>query len=528
MAPCHGGTPPPARRIPHRHWRAHGARGARLHRAHPRRWNNAQLKSAYERELNEFCDRQEKAAGDILAHLSRSQRTHVVNCHDDPAKMWATIKAVHVQQVPGMRFSAYNDLFTIVKGPEETLPTVASRVEEAIARVVELRLAQITEVTASPSGGTAQITRAYAIGNLDNELALMAMLRSLPHEEYADFVSSLMWQKDLTRADVEAAFQVEQTKRIAHCGPLLSPSGDAALRTTAQAPRQNKPGVKCGFCTGKEHDEDACYKKDRACKDAQKVVEEHRAGRDGGKKARADRAAAASPSSTIPSDGAKVTELAASASVRLAGSPDTHADAHWIQYTGATSHMSPRCSWFTKLEPLAIPIRVANDHVVYSEGMGSVVLGLADKSLRPVLLSRVLYVPALQNNLLSVLHLVANHHFCIEIEGKEMVFMQNGKRRFTATIRNNTAWLNALTPPAPKAALRGKATLSRALWHRRLCHIGMDRLEQAITCKVATGLVVESDAPAPTHCEPCIRGKHHRNLFPHRASQGVAPAERGR
>jgi hypothetical protein len=48
---------------------------------------NAQLKSAYERELNEFKDRQEMAAGDILAHLSRSQRTHAVDCHNDPAKM---------------------------------------------------------------------------------------------------------------------------------------------------------------------------------------------------------------------------------------------------------------------------------------------------------------------------------------------------------------------------------------------------------------------------------------------------------
>jgi hypothetical protein len=31
--------------------------------------------------------------------------------------------------------------------------------------------------------------------------------------------------------------------------------------------------------------------------------------------------------------------------------------------------MSPRRSWFTKLEPLAIPIRVASDHVVYSKGV---------------------------------------------------------------------------------------------------------------------------------------------------------------
>jgi hypothetical protein len=432
--------------------------------------------------------------------------------------MWETIRNVHVQQVPGMRFSAYNDLFSIVKGPEETLPAVASRVEEAIARLVELRLATVTESSASPGGGSVQSTRDYSVGDLDNELALMAMLRALPRKEYADFVSSLVRQKDLSRANVEAAFQVKQTEREAHRGPLLSPSGDAALRTAAQPPRQNKPGVKCGFCTGKGHDEDACFKKNSARKDAQKAAEERRTNRDGGKKGCANRAATPSSSSPSPPDSAKGTELAASASVCLAGSPDTHADAHWIADTGATSHMSPRRSWFTKLEPLAIPIRVAIDHVVYSEGVGSVVLEPADKSLRPVLLSRVLYVPALQNNLLSVLHLVANHRFRSETEGKEMHCMQNGERRFTAAIRDNTAWLNASTPPAPEAALRGEATLCCALWHRRLCHIGADRLEQAIKGKVATGLVVESDAPAPSHCEPCIRGKHVRDPLPQRAS----------
>jgi hypothetical protein len=282
-----------------------------------------------------------------------------------------------------MRFSVYNGLFSIVKGQEETLPAVASRVEEAIVRVVELRPAQITEVTASPSGGSTQITRAYAIGDLDNKLAFMAMLRSLPREEYADFVLSLMRQKDLTRANVKAAFQVEQTERNTHCGPLLSPFSDAALRTTAQAPRVNKPGVKCGFCTGDGHTEEDCYKKERARKDAQKVVEERHAGRNGGKKARANRAVAASPPSPALSDGAKVTELAASASVRLAGSLDTHADAHWITDMGATSHMSPCRSWFTKLEPLAIPSRGMNDHVMYSKGVGSVVMEPADKSINP-------------------------------------------------------------------------------------------------------------------------------------------------
>jgi hypothetical protein len=281
-------------------------------------------------------------------------------------------------------FSTYNDLFSIVKHLEESLPAVVSRAKEAMACVIQLRPEHIPEVSASPSRGTTQTTRAYAIGDLDNKPAAMAMLRALPHE-YGNFTSSLMRQKNLTRANIEAAFLVKQTECNPHNSPLLFPSGDAALRTTAQPPRQNKPGIRCGFCTSEGHNEDACYKKDRAHKDVQKAVKECHANRNSANPycancaAATSHAAAASPSSPAPSDSAKVTELAASASVRLGGSPNTHADTHWIVDRGATSHMSPRCSWFPKLDPLAIPIRVANNHVLYSEGVGSVVLELADK-----------------------------------------------------------------------------------------------------------------------------------------------------
>jgi hypothetical protein len=377
----------------------------------------------YQKQLSAYRKRKEKAAGNILAHLSRSQQTHIKDKGLDTKGIWDALKLVHVHQVPGMRFLVYNKLFSITQGADETLPVVASRVEDTLTCVKELRLAIVRLAT-----GTCN----YGIDDLNNELALMAMLWALPREEYTNFMSLLLRQKDLTHAHVEATFQVEQTERNAHRGLLLSLSGNATLRTVAQPPRQNKPGVKCGFCTGKGHDEDTCYKKDRARKDAQKAVEERHTSCNAAKACRANRAAAASPSLPAPSDGAKVTELATSASVCLAGSPDTHADAHWIADTGATSHMSHCRSWFTKLEPNSIPIHVANNHVVYSKGVGSVVFEPVDKSLHPVLLSRVLYVLTLQNNLLSMLHLIANHNFRIEIEGKEMVFLQNGKCCFTA------------------------------------------------------------------------------------------------
>jgi hypothetical protein len=297
---------------------------------------------AYERELNEFRDRQEKAAGDILAHQSRLQRTHVADHHHNPAPDVGHDQGRARPAGPRHAFQRVQQPLLDCQGPGANSPRRSSRVGEAIACVVKLRPATVTESSASLGGGSVQTTRNYSVGNLDNELALTAMLRALPREEYANFVSSLVRQKDLSRDNVEAAFQVEQTERNAHRGPLLSPSGDAALRTAAQPPRQNKPGVKCGFCTGEGHNGDACYKKDRARKDAQKAVEEHCANRNSGKQGRANRAATPSSLSPAPSDSTKVTELAASASVRLASSPDTHTDANWITDTGATSHMSPR------------------------------------------------------------------------------------------------------------------------------------------------------------------------------------------
>jgi hypothetical protein len=104
-------------------------------------------------------------------------------------------------------------------------------------------------------------------------------------------------------------------------------------------------------------------------------------------------------------DAAVVVERAACATLRLAGLPGTHNDTHWIADSGATSHMSTQRHWFKTLKPHIVPICVANNAIVYSKGIGSIVMEPTDDSLGLLLLTSVLYIPLLQNNLLSVLHL---------------------------------------------------------------------------------------------------------------------------
>jgi hypothetical protein len=162
---------------------------------------------------------------------------------------------------------------------------------------------------------------------------------------------------------------------------------------------------------------------------------------------------------------APIVKRTACTTLCLAGLLGTHANTHWIADSGATSHMSMQRHWFKMLKPHVVPIRVANDTIVYSKGIGSIVMEPTNNLLGLLLLSSVLYMPALQNNLLSVLHLVSNHRFRIEIKGTGMLFLRNGQPMFTATIRKNTAWLNVRTPRAPESTLQGKSILDHLLWH---------------------------------------------------------------
>jgi hypothetical protein len=98
-----------------------------------------------------------------------------------------------------------------------------------------------------------------------------------------------------------------------------------------------------------------------------------------------------------------------------------------------------------------------------------------------------------------------------------MLFLRNGARILTATIRNKTAWLDMCTPDTPESALRSQDVWDRSLWYQRLGHIGKDLLEQAIKGNVADSLVIDNNTLLLLHCEPCIISKHHADPFPKKA-----------
>ncbi len=73
----------------------------------------------------------------------------------------------------------------------------------------------------------------------------------------------------------------------------------------------------------------------------------------------------------------------------------SNADLHWLADTGATSHMTPHYAWMRNYTPYVVDIHLADNTIVQSAGIGSVVLNpVVDSSdARPVELTRVLMFP---------------------------------------------------------------------------------------------------------------------------------------
>ena len=85
-------------------------------------------------------------------------------------------------------------------------------------------------------------------------------------------------------------------------------------------------------------------------------------------------------------------------------------------------------AWFDQYEPDSVPVHVANGTVVQSAGIGSVRFIPWHKGVqgRELVFHKVLHVPQLQNNLLSVLYLTSKQRFRVVIDSGVMQFERDG------------------------------------------------------------------------------------------------------
>ena len=449
-------------------------------------------------------ERYDKGAGEIYLAIEEDQRHHLGGVVDDPKKMWELLERGNQSKKPGTRFNAYDDLFSVRKQDDEDLESLISRISDKMRAIKDLR------------------PPAFTIDTLDDELHSMALIRALP-KEYESFVSSLMLIDNLDRTTIYEAFRNEQQNRERQAGGVStdSTSGVALATTSTTTPTSHR----CEFCNARGHTQPQCRKYAASKAEARKPKPL--------RGANTSSTSSSTPESAALSTAAVVTEFAGNASYRSSQPTSTSPNTHlWNADTGATSHMTPNRRWIRDYKPYHVPIRLADNTIVYSEGVGSVVFKpvIEGKEVRAVEFTRVLHVPHLQNNLLSVLYLVRQRGIAVHISPEEltMIFSLGSIRLFVAPIdENNAAFLAGTTEEFEEHAHRSISTLpaDRNLWHRRFAHHGYDVVDKIVKDRLVTGMRINSRTKPDPICEPCLAGKMNAHPFPSSTNRAANPLD---
>ena len=323
---------------------------------------------------NNYQLRKDQAIALLELTVENEQRIHFTAelSKEQPSAMWTALENAHRQKKPAQRFNAYEKLFSMQKTDDESLTQFVGRIKASLIDIQALR----------DSG--------FTLESLDDELASMALLKGLPTEKYSNLRTSLLMTTKLSMSDLVQALALEEAN-------TNQSASDLAHRafTKPTSGKSSKASKQCTFCGRNGHELSQCFDMRNASK---KKKEELKNNKGKGK----------------PQEEAKIVEeadaeFAGNASITLPHSPlpSFSLSNCWCADTGASSHMTPHKDWFETYEPYAVPIRVADGTVVKSAGIGSVRFkpALLSGKSREVVFHRVLHVPKLQNNLLSVLYL---------------------------------------------------------------------------------------------------------------------------
>lgn len=192
----------------------------------------------------------------------------------------------------------------------------------------------------------------------------------------------------------------------------------------------------------------------------------------------------------------------------------------WVSDSGASCHMSNNARWFKKLEvptkPRFVFVGDGKRLEVTAVGIIDIESLVGDKWI-PSKLSNVLLVPDLQTNLFSI-GAAAEKGVNTLFSGHECHLTLNGKMVASGAKLNEKIYLMRIRvrPNSSDQALLVAKPKSMDDYHRRLGHVGVDRIRQ---------LLIGIDPPSrdTVDCEACLGGKARHSSHPPSDKANCAP-----
>jgi hypothetical protein len=173
--------------------------------------------------------------------------------------------------------------------------------------------------------------------------------------------------------------------------------------------------------------------------------------------------------------------------------------------------MTFRKDWIKDLKTTTnTTITTANNEIVVAEGVGDVHIQFGDGTSGTI--RNVLFIPGFGKNLLSI-GTLTQAGYTITYTGKHAEIRQNGSNELIARARLENGLYKIQSQACNEYASIAHETASKTdLWHRRLGHIGLQRMQ-----KLGTQIEV-GKCDSLLFCKGCAIGKAKRVPFPKQSS----------
>ena len=198
----------------------------------------------------------------------------------------------------------------------------------------------------------------------------------------------------------------------------------------------------------------------------------------------------------------------------------------WLLDSGCSRHMTPTKTDFKRYLEFRVPIdvKLADKTTIPGYGIGDVMIKLFDgNEFVPVTIKNVLFVPQLQERLLSITDMT-ERGCSVTFEGKVCTLKLKGKtflfgQRYGKLWRMNNCENEECFFAAASEFCNNSVSLE--LWHQRYGHLSYGNLNILNTNNMVEGLsgIDSKSPPCDEKCEGCIMGKHNRAPFPKKSSR---------
>lgn len=342
---------------------------------------------------------------------------------------------------------------------------------------------------------------------IPEEVMAIRLLLSLPPEfvHMRAALESTHMDTPFSIADVKTAALQDEARRKGQNAAY----SEGALRTQYQQQGGQFDKFKkhkkrwCEHCKTNTHDTNKCFHlhpdldpKPWKRKDYKKDQDSKKDDKKDGRKDRSDRKEKASHATFTEETARIVREVRPSLD-------------QWVLDSGASSHMTRHREHILNYEEFDVPCTVseADGRVMPAFGRGDVKMHMhISDGDRDIVWHDVLFVPDLKDNLFSVSTARAGGLVIGEKHG-EVVLFDNKGRVVVSTKQIGKDIIVTCEELVDERTYSVKSKPDSQVWHRRMAHMGKDRLIQ--TAKIVDGISLPSKFEDCV-CDSCIQGKQHR------------------